>query len=191
MLSSLGVEGCKSLAWVRQVHGSAVLPATSGLSGEGDGVWSRQPALAVSVVTADCVPILIGGSGVVAAVHAGWRGIEAGIVGEALSRLEADPAGLTAWIGPAIGLCCYEVGEDVAARIEAAVGGRWSSPGPRGRPHLDLVGAVTAQLRRAGLDSIRGVSACTRCQVGRLASYRRDGQGAGRNIALAWLESAS
>jgi copper oxidase (laccase) domain-containing protein len=83
------------------------------------------------------------------------------------------------------------VGNDVAAKIEAAAGCRLCSPGPRGRPHLDLVGAVGAQLRQRGLNSIRKVSACTRCQVGKLASYRRDGKGAGRNIALAWLKSTS
>lgn len=189
LLPALDEPDPPAVAWARQVHGSSVLEAGVGSSGEGDALISRQSDLAVSVVTADCVPVLLGGASVVAAIHAGWRGIEAGIVGETLSRIDLDRSRLIAWIGPSIRACCYEVEAEVAARIEAVSPRPVALPGPRGRPHLDLVGAVQAQLLQAGLSEIRVVSACTRCESDRLASYRREGKGGGRNISLAWLRS--
>lgn len=191
LMTALGEPDLPGVAWARQVHGKVVLPGQAGCCGEGDALWSPQVRLAVSVVTADCVPILLGGGGAVAAIHAGWRGIEAEIVSEALASMGPSPSQLTAWIGPSIGSCCYEVDWDVANRIERVSCPRVSAPGPRGKPHLDLVAAVTVQLFDQGVRRIRRVEACTRCQGSQLASYRRDGKRGGRNIALAWRRSAA
>jgi hypothetical protein len=183
-----GVEG----AWLRQVHSATVVAARPGENGPGDALVTDRPGLAVAVVTADCVPILLavrGGrsAGRIAAVHAGWRGLAGRVLPAALERLDADGGDVIAWIGPAIGPCCYEVGPEVAAEVAAAVSGTpVSRPGPRGRPHLDLVAAATAQLREHGVAESRIVGACTRCRGDRLWSYRRHGADAGRNLAVIW-----
>ncbi|HEV7785250.1 MAG TPA: polyphenol oxidase family protein, partial [Thermoanaerobaculia bacterium] len=101
------------LAWAKQIHSAVALPAQAGACGEGDALYTVETGLALSVVTADCVPVLLAGPEGLAAVHAGWRGIVGGAIPAALDRMTGDSAERTAWIGPAIGPCCYEVGEDV------------------------------------------------------------------------------
>ena len=179
------------IAWTRQVHSARVLDASAGHCGEGDGLTTSRAGLALSVVTADCVPILIAGDGEIAAIHAGWRGIAAGIVGEAMARLDSPPERMTAWLGPAIGPCCYEVSEEVAAQVAAASEQEVIVTGHADRPHLHLQAAVSSQLRRTGARDLRAVSDCTRCSTETLWSYRREGAGAGRNLAFIWLRSAA
>jgi polyphenol oxidase len=186
-----------AVAWPRQVHSSTILHASAaGCCGEGDAVLTDRPGLAAAVVTADCVPVLLavrGVLGAVAAVHAGWRGLVAGIVPAAVARLRAEPDSLIAWLGPAIGPCCYEVGEEVASRFEsnglpAAV---LRPPARRTngvRPHIDLWLAATLQLRAAGLQRIHTCRVCTSCDE-RLWSYRRDGPSAGRNVGFLWRDA--
>jgi hypothetical protein len=183
------------VAALRQVHSARVVGVDAGgFAGEGDGLVTARPGLALSVITADCVPVLIAAPGAVAAAHAGWRGIAGGVVAAALRRLR-DLAGearggsgpAVAWIGPTIGPCCYEVGPEVAAPVEASSGEEVARPGPRGRPHLDLRRAVELQLRRDGVADVRLVGPCTRCHPELLWSYRRDGSKAGRNVAFIWL----
>ena len=188
----------RPVAWARQVHSARVVAAQAGECGEGDGLVARQAGLALAIVTADCVPVLLAGPGGVAAAHAGWRGIAAGVVGATVAALlgrdgggkdgepGADAGSLTAWIGPAIGPCCYETGEDVAEQVAAASGLRPAAA--PGRPHLDLPAAVRRQLAAAGVGRIRLLRACTRCDAGRLHSYRRDGRGGGRNHAFIWRD---
>ncbi len=183
--------GRRQVAWNRQVHSARVLPAAAGCCGEADALVTADPCLVLSVVTADCVPVLIGGDGAVTAVHAGWRGIAGGVVSAALERLghgAPTAAELTAWLGPAIGACCYEVGSDVARRVARASTEAAIVAVDHGKPHLDLAAAVTAQLDLAGVRTVRRVDACTRCRPDLLWSYRRDGPRAGRNLALVWLE---
>ena len=180
------------VAWARQIHSARVLPAAApGECGEGDALTTDLPGLALAVVTADCVPVLLAGpSGEgnvarVAAVHAGWRGIASGVIPATLGAL-GNPEGWTAWIGPAIGPCCYEVGEEVAAQIAAASTPEAVVPHPGGRPHLDLLRATTHQLQAAGVADITALPICTRCETARLSSYRREGKGGGRNLAFIW-----
>ncbi len=183
------------VAAARQVHSGRVLEAGPGPCGEGDALWTARRGLALSVITADCVPVLLAAAGAqrgaspgpVAAIHAGWRGIEAGVVARTVRALEVAPAELSAWIGPAIGACCYEVSDEVAARVAAASHERVVVLGPGERPHLDLPGAVRHQLLAAGVPEPRIVVRCTRCDAGSLWSYRREGKGAGRNLAYVWL----
>jgi YfiH family protein len=177
------VERC----WLRQVHSSRVLDAPApGLRGEGDALVVRVPRLAAEVATADCVPVLIASDAGVAAIHAGWRGIAAGVVPAALARLGGRHR--RAWIGPGIGPCCYEVGEEVARAVTGASTGEARRPGSGARPHLDLARAVVAQLDAEGVGTIVRVEACTRCRGEWLWSHRRDGAGAGRNLSFIWLE---
>ncbi len=176
-------------AWPTQVHSATVLDARPGRNGEGDAVITDRRRLALAVVTADCVPVLLAATGRIAAVHAGWRGLAQSILPAVLERLarpEPDAGPVTAWIGPAIGPCCYEVGADVAARVRATSGDGVVRNGPRGRPHLDLVAAAVAQLARHGVQEVHTVDACTRCDEDRLFSYRREGPAAGRNVAAIW-----
>jgi len=174
------------LAWAKQVHSDRVVTGRPGCCGPGDALVTEEAALALAVVTADCVPVLLAGPGQVAAVHAGWRGIAARVTEAAIQAMAVPAERMVAWIGPAIGACCYEVGQEVALGVIAASGPDVARPGPRGRPYLDLVAAVAAQLARAGVAEIRRLSICTRCEGDLLASYRRDGKGAGRNVALVW-----
>lgn len=172
-------------AWLRQVHGATVVEARAGACGEGDALVSAQPGLALAVVTADCVPVLLAARGRIAAVHAGWRGIVAGVVPAALARLPGAAAERVAWLGPAIGPCCFEVEERVADEIAAATSGAVIVPRPAGwRPHVDLWRAVCEQLAD-GVGEIRRLGLCTRCAGAGLHSYRRDGARAGRN--LSWI----
>jgi polyphenol oxidase len=140
---------------------------------------SRRP---VAVLAADCVPLVLASDGLVVAVHAGWRGLAAGIVDRAVSAFQGRMS--SAAVGPAIGPCHYEVGEDVAAAVEAG-----SSEGALverrgGRLFLDLRGTVARVLREAGLRSVDVSEECTACQAGRFFSHRRDGE-TGRQAAVA------
>jgi YfiH family protein len=174
------------VAWARQIHSARVLPASPGECGEGDALVARDAGLTLSVVTADCVPVLLAGPGGLAAVHAGWRGIADGAVPATLEKLDGPLSDWTAWIGPSIGPCCYEVGEDVAAQVAAASAPEVVVAGPAGRPHLDLQAAVRRQLEAGGVTGVRVVAHCTRCDAERLWSYRREGKRAGRNLAFIW-----
>ncbi len=198
----------RPIAWAAQIHSARVLAASPGPCGEGDALIQPRfsPAGAVlSIVTADCVPVLLATATHLAAVHAGWRGIAQSIVARTLealaaaaSTVSAAPGGsaaavgsvapaaspVQAWIGPAIGPCCYETGDDVAAQVIAASTAAVATQGPNGRPHLDLQAAVRRQLQAGGVTSIETLAFCTRCHPELLYSYRRDGKGAGRNHAF-------
>lgn len=110
-------------AYVSQVHGTAVVhAATPGPLGEADAVYTTRPALPVAIATADCVPIILEGNGLAAVVHAGWRGASTGVLQATVARLaESGLSVERAAIGPSIGPCCYEVGEEVAERFEGHV----------------------------------------------------------------------
>jgi YfiH family protein len=189
----LGWSGRPALR-LRQVHGSRILRVRGAVdeTPEADGAVTDTPGVLLSIRVADCLPLILApqGGGAVAVVHAGWRGVAAGVVErgvEALAELSGEPpAGLLAAVGPGIGACCFEVGGEV---VEAVAPGREGlvRPGPRGRPMLDLRGVVLDRLTACGLDpaSLDGEAPCTACGGGHLHSYRRDGEGAGRMVAVA------
>src|SRR4051812_40712015 len=115
---ALGLEGTP-VHWATQVHGAttgcpgAARPGSAPNAGECDALATAETGAAVVVQTADCVPVLLSGRGAVGAAHAGWRGSAKRVVGSAIAALErlgSPPSSLSAWIGPAIGACCYEVG---------------------------------------------------------------------------------
>lgn len=175
---------------LRQVHGARVAQAPFEGSPEADAVTAHAAGALVGIETADCLPVLLVDPVrlAVAAVHAGWRGTSHGVAARAVAALAAAgsrPGDLMAALGPGIGPCCYEVGEELRPAFGelAAVVFR---AGPRGRPHLDLREANLRQLRDAGLcaRNIHQVAECTYCLSGRYHSFRRDGPGAGRMISF-------
>lgn len=175
-----------------QVHGSDVCeiyhgddPAQVRL-GQGDALVARHAGTAVGVRVADCVPVLVGDpvSGHVAAIHAGWRGIVAGIVPEALKVLGGDPSRFICGIGPSIGPCCFEVGDEVASQLAECVGdGIVLRRGPT-KPHVDLWRAVELQLNRVGIKTIDTLGECTQCSREQFFSYRAEGPQSGRMLAV-------
>jgi hypothetical protein len=177
--SGLTQDGMASLT---QVHSAVVVnSSTTGCAGEGDALITNRPGVALSIRTADCFPILLADPEhrAVAAIHAGWRGTEQGIVGRAIDAMCSDfdtsPGQIAAAIGPGIGACCYEVGEDVAQRF-----------GLKGAGHLDLAAINREQLTRAGVPASRidTLAHCTRCESALFHSYRRDREQAGRMISF-------
>jgi YfiH family protein len=178
------------LLLLKQVHGAAVRTAPWEGTPEGDAGVAETAGLVLGIETADCLPILIVDPArrALAAVHAGWRGTVAGVTRAAVAALEArgsDPSALVTAVGPGIGPCCYEVGEEVREAFGPAADGLFH-PGPRRRPHLDLRTANVRQLRSAGLQPARihHVAECTFCNPDRYHSYRREGRGAGRMISF-------
>ncbi len=179
-----------SPAWLKQRHSAEALRVEEpGFRGEGDALVVSRPGVAATVFVADCVPVLIAAGESVAAVHAGWRGLAGGVLTSAKRAMKraggADPGTAEAWIGPAIGPCCYEVGEDVAREVEAASGAEVVIRRPGRKPHLDLVLAASKQLAALGVDRASSSGRCVRCDP-EWWSYRRDGAGAGRNYAFIW-----
>ena len=172
------------VARMRQVHGPVVLEVTApGDAGEADALWTRVPGLLLAVVTADCVPVLLASEGAVAVVHAGWRGLAAGVIPAALAEM---PGPCVASIGPCISAASYETGEDVVQAIvdagvpEAHVARRrpdWA------RVHTDVAAAAAWQCRAAGCVSVEVLGIDTRTTHA-FASFRRDGTRAGRNASL-------
>lgn len=192
------LDGVRALRFGRQIHGNLIasLSEEPGRPFEGvaeigrcDGLISDTPGLGLALWTADCVPVLLSGGGVVAAIHAGWRGIAAGIHLRAVRRFLIEygvpAAGLSVVLGPAVGPCHYEVGEEV---IEAlASQGVPPESWCEGR-RVDLRGTLRSSLERLGVDreAIELVGLCTACDEG-CASYRRDGERAGRQFSLVAL----
>lgn len=180
----------------KQVHGIdvAMVDSERRLSLlEADAVVCREPGIGVGVVTADCVPVLaaIGGGRAVAAIHAGWRGLAAGVVENGLSILleDAGPAeDRVAVIGPHIGACCYEVDQPVieALQLRYAHGLEDACrPSRPGHVYLDLGKLVVAILLEAGFPAhqIGAVAeSCTSCSAEAFHSFRRDGEAAGRML---------
>jgi polyphenol oxidase len=143
-------------------------------------------ARAVGVRVADCVPVLVAtkDGGEIAAIHAGWRGVAAAVVHAGLAELKGRD--LVAAIGPCIGSCCFEVGEEVVPQILAAAGNDPAIVARRegAKAYLDLRRAVRIQLASAGVADIEDVPGCTRCDADRFFSFRRDGAASGRHLAV-------
>lgn len=173
-------------SWPRQIHSTRVVEVQGpGLCGDADALTTGRVDLALSVATADCLPIVVAGPRRVATIHAGWRGLAGRIIQATLDDFDESPEALQAWIGPGIGACCYEVGADVAGQVAAVSHPSVAIPA-QPRPLLDLVAAAEWQLTHGGVQRIHSLSICTRCSPEWLWSYRRDKDDAGRNWAFAW-----
>ena len=173
-----------------QVHAARVLrtdgtAALATRAEEADALVTSTPGDAVAVRVADCVPVLLAAPGraVVAAVHAGWRGVTQRVIAAAVEAMGGRGDGLIAAVGPCIGPCCFEVGEEGAEEIAGASSAAVVLRTGDGRPRVDLRAAVAAQLEDVGARAVEHVGGCTRCEGGRFHSYRRDGKASGRMLA--------
>ena len=174
----------------RQVHGATVVRAKTPLHAECDcdAVVSGEPGLALGIRTADCVPVLLWHprSGRAGAVHAGWRGIAASIVPAAVAAMDVPPAELAAAVGPAIGVCCYEVDDATAGKIAASAPELGAVPSRPGHVRVDLQSAVRGQLLAAGVSAgrVETLGGCTSCDAASWFSHRRDRGTTGRHLSF-------
>lgn len=181
-----------SFAHSRQVHGAAVhrvreqpdanWAAARPGDREADGQATALPDVAAVVLVADCLPVALIADEAVAMIHAGWRGLSAGVLAEGVAALrELGAQGpVAAAIGPGAGRCCYEVGEEV----HAAFAGH--GPDVRDGGRLDLKAIATRQLAEANVEEVHDVGLCTMCQEELFFSHRRDGGRTGRQGGVAW-----
>jgi YfiH family protein len=187
LASALGREA-EGVVMGRQVHGGElhrhetpqepqVYAEVVRSPDEVDAHSTASAELTPLVMVADCLPVAMTGPGGVAMAHCGWRGLAGGIVAEAARSVEAESAA----VGPGIGPCCYEVGEEVLSEFEDldGVAQGWM---------LDLTAVATTLLERAGVASIESSGLCTSCNPELFYSHRRDGDRTGRQAGLAWLQ---
>jgi polyphenol oxidase len=174
----------------RQVHGAEVArhdaaPEPNAFACPGphlpevDGQATSRPGLAPLVFVADCLPVALAGPRGVAMIHAGWRGLAAGIIDRGAREVEARAAA----IGPGIGPCCYRVGDEVLAVLEPL------GPGAAEDGMLDLREVVRRLLARAGVESVETSDLCTSCHPELFFSHRRDGERTGRQAGIVWMDS--
>jgi len=187
LTAALGVEP-ESVLIGRQVHEAEIAvhlgpqrPSPFESPGapvaEVDGQVAIDAGLAPLVFTADCLPVALAGPGGVAMLHCGWRGLAAGIIPRGVEAIAATDAA----IGPGIGPCCYEVGEDVLGAF-ADIG--LDAPGPT----LDLTEVARRLLADAGVERVESAALCTSCEEERFFSHRRDAGTTGRQAGIAWIE---
>lgn len=177
--------------WLRQVHGCDVAQLAADVgTPTADAAVTRTPGRACAIMTADCLPVLFcdrAGS-VVAAAHAGWRGLLDGVLESTLRAMAVDPGLVLAWLGPAIGPSAFEVGEEVRsaflARDTSAAAAFVGNS--RGRWHADIYALARRRLAGAGVVSVWGGGRCTVSEPEHFFSYRRDGV-TGRMASLVWL----
>ncbi len=194
-LATRQLAGFGRLLLLRQVHGASVVEAPWRGTPEGDASVCSEPGFLLGIETADCLPVLLVDPRrrAVAAAHAGWRGAAASIASRVVEALQArgSRAGdLLAALGPAIGPCCYEVGEELREAFGPDAEALFRER-PGRKLHLDLRAASTRQLVRAGVPeaSIFQVDECTCCRATDYYSYRRDGRGAGRMLAFVGIRA--
>ncbi len=169
--AALGLDADR-LAFNRQVHSPTVHRARAGARGEpGDGLWSDEPGLPLLAMSADCLPIAVvrrNRPHALALLHAGWRGLAEDVIAAGVAAL--GPGSKAAIVGPAIGPCCYEVGDEVSALFDADL--------TNGRK-LDLWSAAERALGAAGVGTVERTGLCTRCHPELFFSHRRSGRARG------------
>jgi polyphenol oxidase len=181
---SIGAD-VEKLALNFQVHSSSVVQAAAGARGEhADGLWTDEAGLPILAMSADCLPIALvrtnGDAPAVAVLHAGWRGLLEGIVAAGVEALGTGT--LAAAVGPAIGPCCYEVGEEVVAPYRERFGEDVVRDG-----HLDLWTSAERALRAAGVTQVARFDRCTACEPQTFFSHRRDAGHTGRQGVIAYV----
>ncbi|WP_114649838.1 peptidoglycan editing factor PgeF [Pseudothauera hydrothermalis] len=182
--------------WLEQVHGTNIVMAES-VPGErclppvADGAWTRQPGVVCAVMTADCLPVLFcdDAGSVVAAAHAGWRGLCAGILERTVEAMRVAPARIQAWLGPAIGPGAFEVGADVRSAFlqhDSGAAAAFVAGKEPGKWLADLYLLAKIRLAGAGVIDVFGGGFCTYTDAERFYSHRRD-RATGRMASLIWL----
>lgn len=179
-------------AWLNQIHGAAVVVAETVVAPvAADAAWTHKSGRACVVMTADCLPVLLcdRAGTVVAAAHAGWRGLAGGVIAATVAAMQVPSAGLLAWLGPAIGPEAFEVGDEVRAVFLALDAGNAACfrPSPAGRWLADIYALARRQLRGLGVAAVYGGKFCTFNDSARFFSYRREGK-TGRMATLIGLD---
>jgi YfiH family protein len=180
--------------WLRQVHGCEVAETGSARPGcAADAAVAQRAGEVCAVLTADCLPLLLcDREGTrVGAVHAGWRGLAAGVIEVAVTRIDTPPGDLLCWLGPAIGPDHFEVGDEVRrefVRTGGAEAGNAFRPGAPGKWLADIFALARQRLYSLGVERVWGGNVCTYADPGRFFSYRRDGV-TGRMASLIWILS--
>ncbi len=183
---ALGLNG--EPFWLEQVHGANVVQAEQlAEPPQADGSVSRTTDRICVVRTADCLPVLLSNQSgtVVAAAHAGWRGLAAGVIENAVASMDVDATTIMAWLGPAISQPSFEVGDEVRAEFMShdAADSEFFVPNARGRWQADLYGLARRRLLDAGVEQVYGGGYCTYQDQARFYSYRRD-PGCGRMVSF-------
>lgn len=180
--------------WMAQVHGTQVIDwddQDAHVSAQADAAVSTQPGVVCAVLTADCLPILLADrdARAVAAIHAGWRGLAAGVIEATLAHWPVAPERTHVWLGPAISQSAYEVGEAVRTAFVVNQGGAEAAfrPSRPGHWWCDLYLLARQRLSRHGFDNVAGGQHCTHREVDRFYSHRRDGV-TGRMASLVWIQ---
>lgn len=191
IMSALGLP--EPPRWLKQVHGTRVVDADLAADRpQADASTSDRPGVVLAVMTADCVPVLICDriGRRVAAAHAGWRGLAAGVLESTVAATQCDPSELLAWLGPGIGPQAFEVGPEVREAFMAADAGAATAfrPGNEDRLLANLYMLARRRLERAGLEAVYGGDYCTYSDPERFFSYRREGRRSGRMGSFIWLE---
>lgn len=191
--------------WLNQVHGTEVVMVAERAVIDGnlaeaaglveprvDAAVTGSPGLVLAVLSADCLPVLLASDDgrVVGAVHAGWRGLAAGVIESAVTAMAVEPGRLHAWLGPAIGPGDYEVGAEVrAAFVDAdAAADTDFRPSRTGHWFCDLYALARRRLRGLGVTRVTGGGLSTFRDARRFHSHRRDGPRSGRQASLIWIE---
>lgn len=177
-------------AWLTQVHGTHVATAATAAKAPADACVADAATAVCAVMTADCLPVLLCNRAGTCwgAAHAGWRGLVGGVLEATIQRLDAAPAQLLAWLGPAIGPQAFEVGTDVYTafcRQHVEDADAFTSTGTAGKYWADIYRLARARLRRAGVTAVYGGGLCTYSAPQRFYSYRREGE-TGRMASLIW-----
>jgi polyphenol oxidase len=179
-------------SWLKQVHGIDVVEAVFGEAGAvADGSCTEMLGTVCAVLTADCLPVFLCDrqGAKVAALHAGWRGLAAGVIEAGVLALGTPGEDLLAWLGPGIGADAFEVGDDVYRAFlesDAEAAGAFQAKAP-GKWHADMYALARLRLRGMGVSAIYGGGYCTFRDRERFYSYRRDGV-TGRFASLIWLD---
>lgn len=185
--------------WLKQVHGTHVRQQDTSPDTipEADAVMTQQPRIACTIMTADCLPVLVADrqARVIGAAHAGWRGLANGVLQQLIQMMTrvpgVAPQSLQVWLGPVIGPSAFEVGQDV---VDVFTQGKThlhacftTHPEAAGKYLADLPAVATSTLHETGVDDITSSNLCTHTLADRFYSYRRDGV-TGRMASLIWLE---
>ena len=177
--------------WLEQVHSSRVIDAgQSQLSLKADASFTSQQEVICVVMTADCLPVLICNrrGTKVAAAHAGWRGLEAGVIEKTIEAMQEDADDLLVWLGPAIGPDAFEVGDEVKRAFEQhdADASKAFKPSNSGRWLADIYELAKQRLEKININHVYGAGFCTFTDKKQFYSYRRDGK-TGRMASLIWI----
>ena len=174
-----------SLTTCLQIHSATVVRAARESSWREcdscDALWSSEKGVTLGIKVADCLPVSLidATNGVIANVHSGWRGAVQRITAAALDAAPLDASTTSAFLGPSIRACCFEVGEEVATQFDERFVDRTHA-----KPHVDLIAFTIEILRTRGITNITDSELCTRCDDSIFHSYRREGAGKGRNLVM-------